>query len=317
MGDKYYKQYLKRKKIKRSPIYRVGLIIFGILLVIFGFLSQRPFDDGKQYSSAQNDQGFYFYTTVEEGSYYASLNGLEGDALFQQMRILLHTNFSPTSYAEAKEFLAQSDLSLTDPTKVYNIYDGVLVNATWDSTSWHREHVWPNSRLGVDRVVESERSIASDLHNLRAITPAVNSRRGDRFFSDGKGEAQITEDGGFYPGDDHRGDVARILFYMFVMYEGLTLRDEDLDELDTYEPEGAVMGILSVLLKWHKEDPVSDFERARNQVIYEKQNNRNPFIDKPEYAHLIFENMTILDLLMDDENNLEGMIKESEAILYG
>ncbi len=83
---------------------------------------------------------------------------------------------------------------------------------------------------------------------------------------------------------------------MVIMYEQLELRDDNLDDLDAYIPEGAVMGILTTLLEWHKEDPVSDFERARNQSIYEAQNNRNPFIDKPEYAHLIFEEKTIEDL---------------------
>ncbi len=61
-------------------------------------------------------------------------------------------------------------------------------------------------------------------------------------------------------------------------------------------PEGARMGQLTLLLKWHKEDPVDDFERNRNEVIYEAQGNRNPFIDKPEYVHLIWEGKTIEDL---------------------
>ncbi|HBY65910.1 MAG TPA: hypothetical protein DEG42_05995 [Acholeplasmataceae bacterium] len=56
------------------------------------------------------------------------------------------------------------------------------------------------------------------------------------------------------------------------------------------------MGRLSLLLEWHKEDPVDDFERNRNQKIFEAQGNRNPFIDKPEYVHLIWESKTINDL---------------------
>lgn len=297
MGDKYYREWQKRKKVKRSPVYRIGMIILGILILAVSFyIRSQDEDEDIIYSSSQNAQGFYYYSLVAENTYYAPLNGLEGDALKEAMHTLLNTNFEPTSYGDAREYLEDADRSLDDPTKVWNIYDGVLAPSEWDAVSWHREHVWPNSRLGLERVDNIDISIASDLHNLRAVTPSVNSRRGDRFFSDGSGEAQITDDGGFYPGDEHKGDVARIIFYMVVMYEELELRDDNLDDLDAYTPEGAIMGILTTLLEWHKEDPVSDFERARNQSIYEAQNNRNPFIDKPEYAHLIFEEKTIEEL---------------------
>jgi hypothetical protein len=88
------------------------------------------------------------------------------------------------------------------------------------------------------------------------------------------------------------------------MYDDLTLTNDLtllLDESDHYTPDGARMGQLSVLLKWHKEDPVDAFERNRNNVIYEYQQNRNPFIDKPEYVHLIWENMAINDLIEPEE----------------
>lgn len=315
MGDKYYREWQKRKKVKRSPIYRFGMILFGVLIVAVSIYIQSQDDEEITYSSAQNPQGFYYYSEVAENTYYASLNGLEGNALKEAMHTLLNTGFEPTSYGDAREYLEDADRSLDDSTKVWNIYDGTLAPAVWDAYSWHREHVWPNSRLGLERVDNSDKTIASDLHNLRAVTPAVNSQRGDRFFSDGSGEYHITEDGGFYPGDEHKGDVARIIFYMVVMYEELTLRDDDLEDLEAYTPDGAVMGILSVLLEWHKEDPVSDFERARNQIIYEAQHNRNPFIDKPEYAHLIFEDKTIDDL--QPTTDLSMMIDFWSQLIYG
>ncbi|MBN2268954.1 MAG: endonuclease [Acholeplasmataceae bacterium] len=316
MGDKYYKQWQKRKKIKRSPVYRFGMILFGILIVAVSiYIQSENQQEEITYSSSQNNQGFYFYSEVAENTYYASLNGLIGEELKQEMHTLLNTNFTPTSYGDAREYLADADRSLEDPTKVWNVYDGVLAPAVWDEESWHREHVWPNSRLGLERVDNSDKSIASDLHNLRAVTPSVNSSRGDRFYSDGSGEAHITDDGGFYPGDEHKGDVARIIFYMFIMYEELDLRDDNLDDLEAYTPEGAVMGILTTLLEWHKEDPVSDFERARNQSIYEIQNNRNPFIDKPEYVHLIFENQTIEDL--KPPTSMSSWIDRRSQTIYG
>jgi hypothetical protein len=48
------------------------------------------------------------------------------------------------------------------------------------------------------------------------------------------------------------------------------------------------MAMLNTLLQWHIDDPVDDFERNRNDVIYGYQNNRNPFIDYPEFVGMIF-----------------------------
>ena len=150
----------------------------------------------------------------------------------------------------------------------------------------------------MDRVDGYERNQATDLHNLRASTPSVNSSKSDRFFSEGTGIEDITPDGGYYPGDEQIGDVARIIFYMAVMYDFLDFTDDDLlDETDHYTMDGARMGKKSVLLEWHKLDPVDDFERARNDRIQAIQGNRNPFIDKPEYAHLIWESKTINELI--------------------
>ncbi|MDO9628296.1 MAG: endonuclease, partial [Acholeplasmataceae bacterium] len=53
------------------------------------------------------------------------------------------------------------------------------------------------------------------------------------------------------------------------------------------------MGKLDVLLKWHLQDPVDDFERNRNDVIYGIQNNRNPFIDYPEFVEKIWGPITL------------------------
>ena len=301
MASKRKRPYKKRTVISRkSPRNKLISILFTLIVVAAGYYYttyMRPEENPPVYSANQNVDGFYYYTLVDTSDYYYDANNLIGEDLKDELNTILNTGFTPTSYAEAKTHLEIADQSLTDSTKVYNVYNGLLVNAVWDSTSWHREHIWPNSRLGMDRVSESNRNQASDLHNLRAITPSVNSSRSDRFYSDATGENQLTPDGGYYPGDDHKGDVARIILYMAVMYDFLVLTDDGLeDESNHYTMAGAKMGKLTVLLEWHKEDPVDDFERSRNQHIYEAQGNRNPFIDKPEYVHLIWEGKTISEI---------------------
>lgn len=307
-----------KKKNGNTLIYIIAVGIFLIGYYAYGLIDTTEYGN---YSINQDADGYYYYSYVSSQDYYDGTNDLIGNNLKNELHDIINQDLERASYAEAKEYLAISDLSLTDDHKVYKVYDSQLAPATWDSTSWHREHIWPNSRLGLDRVSESNRTIASDLHNLRAITPSVNSSRSDRFYSSGNGEYTITDDGGFYPGDDHKGDVARIILYMAVMYDELILTDDLdalLDESDHYTPAGARMGQLNLLLKWHKQDPVDAFEQQRNQAIFEAQGNRNPFVDKPEFVHLIWENKTISDLLNPDEQlsfqyaSIIQMIKENE-----
>jgi endonuclease I len=67
----------------------------------------------------------------------------------------------------------------------------------------------------------------------------------------------------------------------------LTLVDYIPADNGTNEP---IHAKLSVLLEWHDIDPVDDFERNRNEVIYSYQENRNPFIDHPEFVASIWDN---------------------------
>lgn len=289
----------KVQTIRRKPFNLLTLVIFVAMFALsYWYFSDN---DPITYGADQNEDGYYYYQVLTSG-YYASANNLIGNALKSELHDILNEGFDPNRYQDAKTVLASADLSLTDPTKVYNVYDGALVPAIWDGTSWHREHVWPNSRLGMDRVTETGRNQASDLHNLRAITPSVNSSRSDRFYDAGSGTQKTVSGGGYYPGDAHKGDVARILFYMAIKYDFLILTDLGLeDESNHYTMEGVKMGKLSLLLEWHREDPVDDFERQRNQVIHDAQGNRNPFIDQPAYVHLIWEGKTIGELLEPED----------------
>jgi len=52
----------------------------------------------------------------------------------------------------------------------------------------------------------------------------------------------------------------------------------------------AYMGLLSVLLQWHQQDPVDNIERTRNDVVFSFQGNRNPFVDHPEWVACLYQN---------------------------
>jgi hypothetical protein len=78
-----------------------------------------------------------------------------------------------------------------------------------------------------------------------------------------------------------------MMFYMATRYEGES-GDPDLELVDYTGTDGPIFGKLSTLIEWNEEDPVDDFERNRNEVVYSYQNNRNPFIDHPEYVNAIY-----------------------------
>lgn len=272
----------------------------------------------------QDEYGFYYYQVTGStfGGYYALAQDKVGEELKQVLHNILQ-NYNKVTYGDARYILEKSDLFTKDgETYVRGMYDHDKIATTWIGTgtgAWQREHVWPNSKLGISRVTNTSRNQGSDMHNLRAIT-GINQTRSNRYFEDATGSAKTIGTEAFYPGDEDKGDVARILLYMTVMYDFLTLTD-DISKLindasTNYTLAGAYMGKLDVLLQWHKDDPVDDFERSRNEFIYSgqavrpdgasitPQGNRNPFIDHPELVHLIWENKTVGSLTKVSQESL-------------
>ncbi|MDY0276546.1 MAG: endonuclease [Acholeplasma sp.] len=243
----------------------------------------------------------YENNDIKLDEYYESAQGLKGEELVLELRTILNTNFNKVNYDDARYVLAYSDRDYLDEYKsVRGIYDGDKIATYWigkGEGAWQREHVWPNSKLGVKRVTGSSKNQGSDLHNLRAIT-GINQTRSNRFFTSGNGVAVTVGSDAFYPGDEYKGDVARILLYMAVMYDVLSLTDSETlltnNKETNYTLKGAYSGKISLLLTWHQEDPVDQFEKERNEFIYSgvatdpkgkdvmTQGNRNPFIDHPE-----------------------------------
>ena len=210
--------------------------------------------------------------------YYETVAGLYGSALEDALRTLLQETVVLQTYGDARYILQEADRDPDNPDNVLLIYTRDSVEGTWIGTEdrlWEREHVWPHSRLGEDlpRPSNTSRNISTDLHNLRAIDPGVNQSRSNKYFD------ETTTSLSYYPGDEDRGDVARIFFYMALMYEALELIND--------VPAPFQMAMLDVLIDWHTLDPVDDFERHRNDVIASYQGNRNPFIDYPLFYQLI------------------------------
>ncbi|MCG8795956.1 endonuclease [Tenacibaculum finnmarkense] len=190
--------------------------------------------------------------------------------------------------------LKQADLDATDNSKVVLIYgydnnDENYVtditrskdaNGGFAGTQWNREHVYPKS-LGTPNLGTS--GSGADIHHLRPADISFNSQRSSKKFVAGSGNAGSVS-GGWYPGDQWKGDVARMMMYMYLRYANQCLPSNvavgSANSLDA--------NMINLLLEWNVEDPVSDFEKQRNPIIEAIQGNRNPFIDNPAFATQIW-----------------------------
>ena len=227
--------------------------------------------------------------------YYDGWENLIGSSL----KAFLHEfidDHKKQSYDSAKKHLLITDEDPENPGNFILFYTGVSVSKNSAIGGlWDREHIWPKSHGGF-----SNNSIpGSDLHNLKPSDKTANNRRGNLDFDEGG--RPLTEviyapnstqnkisSSSFEPRDENKGDVARIVFYMTVRYEGGS-GEPDLELNDSVNNGSRpYLGRVSVLLRWNREDPVDDFEKRRNEEIFKIQGNRNPFIDFPEFAEMIW-----------------------------
>lgn len=153
------------------------------------------------------------------------------------------------------------------------------------SCQYNREHTFArsNANPSMGNVDNGTTGIGADPHNIRPTDQQMNNNRGSKKFADGSGNAGDVGSGYWYPGDEWKGDVARIMMYMYTRYG------------DRCKPSlngnGALQGsteMLQVYLRWNAEDPVTDFEDQRNPYLENFYGNRNPFIDNPYLATLIW-----------------------------
>jgi endonuclease I len=196
-------------------------------------------------------------------------------------------------YKEAKYLLAYAQEDPNNSANVLAFYTNVSTASGSYGTGGNylnREHVWANSH----GTLENVRNLNGDIHNLHAADASVNVVRSNYDFDNVVDGTYIEEadayygGGAFMPADREKGQVARTLMYMAVRYEG-TNGELDLvlaDRLGT--APSAEHGKLTTLLEWNNAFPPTEFERRRNDRIEQSQGNRNPFVDNPEWANLIW-----------------------------
>jgi endonuclease I len=247
--------------------------------------------------------GAVYHHAQVPGGYYSSAEGLTGTELKEALNDIIdgHVKFPYTSKNnDVWDILKETDRDTIDPGKVILLYTGWTVDGAQEynkGKGWTREHVWAKSRGDFGTTFGP----GTDVHALRPCDLSVNSARNNRWFgfgdfeyidSDGRTDSKTSSTSWIWePRDVVKGDVARMIFYMATRYEGEN-GELDLVMIDSLprdnKTNAPVHGKLSVLLQWHNDDPVDNWERNRNEIIYSYQENRNPFIDRPEFANEIW-----------------------------
>jgi len=240
--------------------------------------------------------------------YYDSLEGLSGATLKQAVQDIIANPaiVRLQSYADMWEILRDSDRNPENNNQIWAMYvEYPMSKLDQQNTSsivgkWNREHIFPQSRGGFETALgdtadginiwtstSANTTVdgVSDAHHIRAANGQENSSRNNKNY--GNVATSTVYAGPTGTQGSWKGDVARALFYMGVRFNGLNVLNGDPSELSGTDPSGNI-GDLATLLSWNTQDPRDDFEMNRNNIIYNWQMNRNPFIDYPLLADYIY-----------------------------
>lgn len=240
--------------------------------------------------------------------YYNSASGKTGD----ELKLALHDiidNHTTITYNQIWNAFKTTDTKGNNV--VWDMYsDGAGYTYYYDNNPsdqcgsydsegdcYNREHSWPKSWF-----TGNENSVPGrDLHHIFPTDGYVNQQRSDNPFGEVQTATKTFQNGSklgtcksslgytgtvYEPIDEYKGDFARAYFYMSVRYYG---EDSDWGSSGMTTKSELKPWAIAMLLDWNEQDPVSQKEIDRNNVIYNSyQHNRNPFIDHPEYAGMIW-----------------------------
>jgi endonuclease I len=239
--------------------------------------------------------------------YYNNANNLTGTPLRQALHDIID-NHTVKSYSSLYTHFATTDIKSNgliwdiysdNPggTPPYNYTTAQTCSNTpgYENGCFNREHSWPQSWFGASK----SSPMYSDLFHVYPTDSYVNTRRSNYPYGEVSSPTWTSQNGSklgpcSYPGytgtafeplDEFKGDLARTYFYVCTRYYG-----EDTGWITNSLMSGANLlpWALTMMKDWSLQDPVSAKEIARNNAIYTLQGNRNPFIDHPEYACLIW-----------------------------
>lgn len=245
-----------------------------------------------------------FFAQIPNG-YYDDAEGLEGEALRMALRSITTSGHSSNDYDDLYYYYESTD-NFGD-NKVWDMYsmDGngnasyyfyfdnnqECGNYSNEGDCYNREHSVPQSWFNSSYPMQADLFIVvptdGKVNGMRSNLPfgetdAPNwtstngSKRGDCSYPGYSGSC-------FEPIDDYKGDFARAYFYVVTRYNVSNWGGA------SFNGDGFSDWTLEMMLEWHNSDPVSQKEIDRNNAAYDIQNNRNPYIDNPDWVQCVFE----------------------------
>lgn len=263
---------------------------FGLLVTVFILFSQ-------------------FLTAQAPNGYYSSADGLTGENLKSELHEIINNHHAQSYndlWTDFQTTDAKSDNTVWDMYSdnpdgeqpyIFTFVNDQCGNYTEEGSCYNREHSFPKSWFN------DASPMYTDLYHLYPTDGYVNSQRGNYPYGETENPDWKSENGSkkgscsysgysgtvFEPIDGYKGDFARTYFYMVTRYENLVAGWESNSSSAEVVLDGSTypafeQWAIDMLMEWHNNDPVSQKEIDRNNDVFDIQNNRNPFIDHPEYA---------------------------------
>lgn len=228
--------------------------------------------------------------------YYDGLNAKKNGELKTAARNIIFDHTTVSSYNALPNYFKNTD---NRNGYWWDMYSNIQRKISDGFSGLNREHSFPKSWWGGD----DDTPAYVDLNHLYPSDGPANQAKSNwplgvvqsATFDNGVSKigTPVSGQGGgaskvFEPDDQYKGDFARTYFYMATCYQDLEWRYTYMVDNNLYPTLNTWS--VNLLLKWHRDDPVSQKEIERNEVVYSYQNNRNPFIDYPDLAEYIWGN---------------------------
>ncbi len=245
-----------------------------------------------------------FVLAQAPSGYYSGAEGKNGEELMQALHSIIKDH-TVLIYSALWSVFPVTDVN--EDGTVLDMYSSCVFifgddqdggsGGTTECELYNREHSFPQSWF------DKKSPMVSDLFHIYPVDKKVNSVRDNYPFGQ-VGNATYTSTNGcelgtssysgysgvvFEPTDEYKGDFARTYFYMVTRYYDV-VEGFNTPMLNKTKFPAFTEWALNLLLEWHEQDPVSEKEIVRNNLIYDDyQHNRNPFIDNPNYAKDIWD----------------------------
>ena len=230
--------------------------------------------------------------------YYTSIDGVKGGATLKNALYNLVKNHKKITYNSGTWDAFYSTDRDPVTNRVYDMYSSEVRyfgNKGDKISGMNIEHSVAKSWWG-----GANNNAYCDLHHLNPSDQTANSRKSNYPLAElesvtwdngvtfvGKATINGSSINAYEPCDEYKGDFARTFMYMFTCYQDLTYEYTWMNYENSAYPTLKPWAV-ELLLRWSKQDPVSEKEVARNNAVYAVQGNRNPYIDYPQLAEYVW-----------------------------